>query len=141
MRAGVYITDVGLTCVLVSGTQSRYDWPSIRAFNVAPVERGRRRFGVYVQLMDGREILLPTTQGASRSQAKVEHICQELDAARVHAHAFHPPVPVDPAPSAPEPPTVRSFLKQVFWDTRETKVVFMGVFGSLALLAGYMLIH
>ncbi len=141
LRAGVYVTDVGLTCVPVSGTQSRYDWPSIRAFNVAPVETELRRLGVYVQLMDGRKILLPTTQGSSRSRVKVEHICQALEAARVDAHALHPPVPVDLSPSVPEPMTVRRFLKQAFWDTRETKVMFMGVFGSLALLTGYMLIH
>ena len=63
-----------------------------------------------------------------------------LVTARVHAHALQPPIAVDLAQSASEPPTVRSFLRQAFWDARETKVMFMGVFGSLAVLAGYMLI-
>jgi hypothetical protein len=142
VRSGIYVTSRGLRCVPVSGTSSFYKWSSVKAFRVAPaVERLARGFGIYVELMDGTEVLLPTTRGWSRLRPTMERTCRALEAARDRAHALHPPAAMKPIRTTPKPLTPRSLLKQIFLDARETRVMFVGMWAGIVALAIALLVY
>jgi len=71
----------------------------------------------------------------------MDRICQSLEAARDRAHSSRPPAVLKSDPATPEPLTPRSLLKQIFWDTRETRVMFVGMRGVVVVLLIALLVY
>ncbi len=132
VRSGVYVTKTGVRCVPVSGRQSTLEWSSVRGFKVAPaVVPLSSGFGVYAELMDGREILLPTMRGPARYRPKMERICAALDAARARAHSLQAPVQVEPHRT--DPAAIRATLLKV-----RLSVLALGAVGIAAGAGGWL---
>jgi len=46
-----------------------------------------------------------------------------------------------PIRTTPKPLTPRSLLKQIFWDARETRVMFVGMWAGIVALAIALLVY
>ena len=78
-RCGLYVSDWGLESKMARrGNSFRYPWAEIDGFTIIA---GGAQLAIVLHLVDGGEVVLPSTKAWTYNRSAVEEICEGLNSA------------------------------------------------------------